>query len=60
VCGKASLEALRLRGLAPIPAAWSVSAQTVLALPARLREAQRLFEQTGGCTRPVSSIGKGV
>jgi FdhD protein len=48
VCGKANLEALRLRGLVPLAPKWKIAAQTLLALPARLREAQRLFETTGG------------
>ncbi len=48
VCGKASLEALRLRGLRPLVPAWTLPAQTLLALPERLRNAQRLFERTGG------------
>ncbi len=48
ICGKASLEALRLRGLHPLEAVWTIPAQTLLALPDRLRDAQRLFEQTGG------------
>jgi FdhD protein len=48
VCGKASLEALRLRGIAPLAPSWTVAAETLLALPDRLREAQRLFQTTGG------------
>jgi FdhD protein len=47
VCGKASLEALRLRGcqVAPGPA---VEAAVLLGLPERLRAAQSLFAITGG------------
>ena len=48
VCGKANLEALRLRGLAPLAQAWTIEPDLLLALPERLREAQRLFEATGG------------
>lgn len=48
VCGKANLEALHLRGLAPLARSWTVSARTLLALPERLRETQRLFDTTGG------------
>ena len=34
---------------APLPAPqWQVEARTICALPARLREAQNIFEQTGG------------
>ena len=49
LCGKASLDAVRTRS------AWSVaedpirvSPATLLALPDRLREAQRVFDRTGG------------
>jgi FdhD protein len=48
VCGKAGLDALRLRVSAPIPAGPSIPAAVVAALPARLREAQGLFDSTGG------------
>ena len=48
VCGKASLEALRLRGLAPIESSASAERQTILSLPSRLRGAQGVFAQTGG------------
>lgn len=49
VCGKASLEALEVKGLAP-PArgALHITPDLVTALPERLRAAQRVFEQTGG------------
>jgi FdhD protein len=49
VCGKASLDAVRTRST------WSIAddalrmeAQVVVSLPDRLREAQRVFESTGG------------
>ena len=48
VCGKASLEALRARGLEPIASAASIAPETIVALPARLRAAQGIFEKTGG------------
>jgi FdhD protein len=48
VCGKASLEALRLRGVEQIDADVTVAAATVTALPERLRAAQGIFEKTGG------------
>ncbi len=47
ICGKASLDELEVR-CAPIPAGPSVTAGTLLALPGRLREAQAVFEHTGG------------
>jgi FdhD protein len=48
VCGKESLEALRIRGCEPLTGGPSLSAETVYALPGRLRDAQGLFESTGG------------
>ena len=48
VCGKASLEQLELRGCPVIGPGPEVSAETIYALPEKLREAQGLFEATGG------------
>jgi FdhD protein len=48
VCGKASLEQLELRGCPVVPPGPEVSAETVLSLPGKLREAQGLFDATGG------------
>ena len=49
VCGKASIDAIRATARWAIPAgAPTVDAALVRALPARLREAQPLFERTGG------------
>src|SRR5918993_3398051 len=48
VCGKASLEQLELRGCPVMTAGPEVSAETIYALPEKLREAQGLFEATGG------------
>ena len=48
VCGKASLEALSLRGLAPVASDTRVDAAIVAGLPARLLAAQGVFEKTGG------------
>jgi FdhD protein len=48
VCGKASLDALHIRGCPVIPAGPRVAAAIVRALPERLRAAQRLFDATGG------------
>lgn len=47
VCGKASLDQVELAcpALAPGPV---VAASTVMGMPERLREEQRIFEQTGG------------
>jgi FdhD protein len=47
ICGKASLDELEVR-CAPIPDGPVVTAATLLGLPGRLREAQAVFEATGG------------
>lgn len=49
VCGKASLAALALPGdAAPIEDLVTVSAETICRLPELLRQAQSVFDQTGG------------
>ena len=48
VCGKASLEALEIRGCAALPVSFSVSPELITSLPDKLRAAQGLFEATGG------------
>jgi FdhD protein len=48
VCGKASLEALELRGCPIVPPGPEVPADFIYSLPDRLRAAQGLFDSTGG------------
>lgn len=48
VCGKASLDQIERRGIAPIPNGFSVAHQTLYGLPDALRAAQGLFAITGG------------
>lgn len=49
VCGKTSIEALEMSSFAPLPATdWQVDSTMITELPSRLREAQAIFEQTGG------------
>ncbi|MBI3267999.1 MAG: formate dehydrogenase accessory sulfurtransferase FdhD [Planctomycetes bacterium] len=49
VCGKAAIEALRVRGFPPLPPGLPVvTAATVQGLPERLRAGQGVFEKTGG------------
>lgn len=48
ICGKESLEQLEIRGCEPLPPGPLVSAETVYALPHKLRAAQGLFDETGG------------
>jgi FdhD protein len=47
VCGKASLDAIEVR-CAPVSDGPQVTAEVIRALPGRLRDAQRLFDRTGG------------
>lgn len=49
VCGKASLDALRVQGAEPLAASDGLFARDVIvSIPDRLRAAQQTFEQTGG------------
>src|ERR687891_1323697 len=48
VCGKASLEQLELRGCPVIGPGPEMAPEKIYALPEKLREAQGLFEATGG------------
>ena len=48
VCGKASIEALQIRGCPVIPTGMEVTAETIYSLPDKLRSAQGIFTATGG------------
>ena len=48
LCGKASIDAVRSRGLRPIDSSFTMDADTLCALPDRLRARQSVFERTGG------------
>ena len=48
VCGKASLEALRIQGGAPVAPGPQVDPRVLLSLPAKLRAGQSVFAATGG------------
>jgi FdhD protein len=48
VCGKAALDALEVQGCVVLPDGTMVDAATICALPGKLREAQAVFERTGG------------
>jgi FdhD protein len=48
VCGKATLESLRLRGMQPVASGPTVDRDVVSTLPEKLRAAQGLFDSTGG------------
>ncbi len=49
VCGKSSLEALEMSAFPNLPTTtWQAASEIICALPNRLREAQAMFERTGG------------
>ena len=48
VCGKASIEALRLRDVPPLGAGPHLRADVITSLPEKLRAAQGVFASTGG------------
>jgi FdhD protein len=48
VCGKSSLESLHRRGLEPIEDGLRLPVATLLQLPSALKDAQSLFQKTGG------------
>jgi FdhD protein len=48
VCGKASLDALHLRGCALAPGGLRITPELIRGLPDRLRAAQSVFDTTGG------------
>jgi len=48
VCGKAGLDMLALRGLAPLQDSLLVDARVICSLPEALRRSQKIFAATGG------------
>ncbi len=48
ICGKASIESIRVRGIRVPNPAFRVSPETLCQIPERLRDAQAVFERTGG------------
>lgn len=48
VCGKASIEAVRSRGLRPVQSEFTVDPEVLCALPGKLRAEQAVFGRTGG------------
>jgi FdhD protein len=48
VCGKAALDALEVQGCPVLPHGPRVHDETICSLPVKLREAQAVFERTGG------------
>jgi FdhD protein len=48
ICGKASIDAVRLRGIPPPNSGFRIAAATLCRLPESLRTGQAIFERTGG------------
>jgi FdhD protein len=48
VCGKAALENIETQGCEALPPGFSVTSGVIRSLPSKLREAQAVFERTGG------------
>ena len=48
VCGKASLEAIALRGVKAVPDGPTIGPEIIASFPDKLRDAQKLFATTGG------------
>jgi len=48
VCGKASIEAIRSRGLRPVQSEFKIDADVLCILPDKLRARQEVFGRTGG------------
>jgi FdhD protein len=48
LCGKASIDAVRTRGLRALGPGFTMDAETLCTLPAQLRTRQSVFERTGG------------
>jgi FdhD protein len=49
LCGRTSLEGLRLRAAPDTPAGPPISGGALLSLPGKLRALQRVYPETGGC-----------
>lgn len=48
ICGKASIEAVRVRGLRQPPSEFRIDPEILCTLPDKLRDAQAVFARTGG------------
>jgi FdhD protein len=48
VCGKASIDAVRARGLRPVQSDFTIDPEVLCALPDKLRAEQEVFGRTGG------------
>jgi FdhD protein len=60
ICGRASIEAVRARDLAPSNSTFTISAERLTELPAVLRSSQRVFGRTGGLHAAALFNGDGT
>jgi FdhD protein len=59
ICGKASIEAVRVRGLRPANPNFKVDPELICSLPDQLRERQEIFGRTGGLHAAALFNGEG-
>jgi FdhD protein len=48
ICGKATIESVRVRGIKPVNSDFQIDPEVLCSLPQRLRESQAVFGRTGG------------
>ena len=48
ICGKATIESVRVRGVKPVDSGFQINPDVLCSLPERLRESQAVFGRTGG------------
>jgi len=48
ICGKATIESVRVRGIKPVNSTFQIDPEVLCSLPQRLRESQAVFGRTGG------------
>ena len=48
ICGKATIESVRVRGIKPVSSAFRIDPDVLCSLPQRLRDSQAVFGRTGG------------
>ncbi|HTW81770.1 MAG TPA: formate dehydrogenase accessory sulfurtransferase FdhD [Terracidiphilus sp.] len=59
VCGKASIEAVRARGLRPVRSEFAIDPEVLCALPGKLRAEQEVFGRTGALHAAALFSGMG-
>lgn len=60
ICGKASIEAVRTRTLAPLSDGFTIDPETLIRMPEALRKSQAVFGRTGGlhAAALLSAVGE--